>query len=425
MNVEAQNVRGSLDHDLLAVTDKIGGPFTPVGFYYRTMIRPRRAWPLYEKFLRNVAGLGKIDKHRGRERRYDVEHRRAEVLVIGGRRGRPRGSPARTPPRDGRSSLIEGDAARLDAGEGFEVVTGVALGVFEGGLVPVDAGNVLLRYRAGQIVVAAGAVEQPLVFPGNDLVGVVLPEAVRRLVGRWSLKPGERAVVVTADEGALDTVAAARAGRHRGRRGRRPARDARPPDRREGPGRAPGRGRARRAQGRLRPARHVRRPPARLRAARPRRARRSSTTHGRGIFVPTDLPDGHRGRRRGRRRDRRRRRPRGDVQRRREEGQVLRLHLRGRDRQGHEARHRRGLRLDRAGQALHDRDHGPVPGEALPRPLDPPLRARERDRRGDDRDDDRAPAVAAGRARPARRPRRTSRRSARPSTTATRSSARR
>ena len=206
MNVEAQNVRGSLDHDLLAVTDKIGGPFTPVGFYYRTMIHPRRAWPLYEKFLRSVAGLGKIDKHRGRERRYDVEHRRAEVLVIGG--GSAGREAARRHAAEGRQVVVvEGDAARLDAGEGFEVVNGIALGVFEGGLVPVDAGSVLLRYRAGQIVVAAGAVEQPLIFPGNDLVGVVLPEAVRRLVGRWSLKPGERAVVVTADEGALDAVA--------------------------------------------------------------------------------------------------------------------------------------------------------------------------------------------------------------------------
>ena len=46
--VEAQNVWGSLDFDLLSITDRIGGPFTPVGFYYRTMIRPRRAWPLYE-----------------------------------------------------------------------------------------------------------------------------------------------------------------------------------------------------------------------------------------------------------------------------------------------------------------------------------------------------------------------------------------
>ena len=55
--VRAQNVVGSLDRDLLAVVDKVGGPFTPVGFYYRTMIRPRWAWPHYERFLRNVAGV--------------------------------------------------------------------------------------------------------------------------------------------------------------------------------------------------------------------------------------------------------------------------------------------------------------------------------------------------------------------------------
>ena len=61
--VEPQNVRGSLEHDLMAVTDKVGGPFTPVGFYYRTMIRPRRLWPLFERFLRNAAGLGAVDKH--------------------------------------------------------------------------------------------------------------------------------------------------------------------------------------------------------------------------------------------------------------------------------------------------------------------------------------------------------------------------
>src|SRR5213595_102529 len=69
--VRAQNVLGSLDRDLLSVVDRVGGPFTPVGFYYRTMIRPRRLWPYYEKFLRNVAGLGKLDEHAGHTRRYD------------------------------------------------------------------------------------------------------------------------------------------------------------------------------------------------------------------------------------------------------------------------------------------------------------------------------------------------------------------
>ena len=37
--VRAQNVLGSVDRDLLSIVDKLGGPFTPVGFYYRTMIR--------------------------------------------------------------------------------------------------------------------------------------------------------------------------------------------------------------------------------------------------------------------------------------------------------------------------------------------------------------------------------------------------
>ena len=59
-DVRGQNVLGSLDRDWLSLVDRFGGPFTPVGFYYRTMIRPRRSWPLYERFLRNVAGLGRV-----------------------------------------------------------------------------------------------------------------------------------------------------------------------------------------------------------------------------------------------------------------------------------------------------------------------------------------------------------------------------
>ena len=368
------------------------------------MIRPRRAWPLYEKFLRSVAGLGKIDKHRGRERRYDVEHRRAEVLVIGGgsagreaaRRPRRRGAAGRRrrgrrgPPR--RRRRVRGRQRHRASASSRAASSRWTRATCFSATAPARSWSP----RAPS--------SSRWSSPETTSSGVVLPEAVRRLVGRWSLKPGERAVVDHRRRGRAGHGRPARAGRHRGRRGRRPARDAGAPDRRQGPRRAPRRRRARRAQGRLRPAGHVRRPPARLRAPRARGRARSSTTPRRGIFVPTDLPDGIEvvGAAAGEVGDVAV--PRRHVQRGREEGQVLRLHLRGRDRQGREARHRRGLRLDRAGQALHDRDHGPVPGQALPRPLHPPVRARERDRRGDDRDDDRAPAVAAGRARPARRP---------------------
>jgi sarcosine oxidase subunit alpha len=201
-----QNVLGSLEHDFLAVTDKIGGPFTPVGFYYRTMIRPRRAWPLYEKFLRNVAGLGRIDPHAERSDRYDTEHRHAEVLVIGASEaGIARATELAN---QGRHVVLVDENSSTPEIPGIDVIApGRALGIWEGGLVPVDAGNVLYRYRVEQIVVATGAIEQPLVFPGNDLVGVMLPEAVRRLVDDWAIRPGQRAVVVTVDENGREAAA--------------------------------------------------------------------------------------------------------------------------------------------------------------------------------------------------------------------------
>jgi sarcosine oxidase, subunit alpha len=200
VHVRAQNVLGSLDYDLMAAVDKFGGPFTPVGFYYRTMIRPRRAWPLYERFLRNVAGLGRIDPHARRSGRFDVEHRRTDVLVIGG--GESGQAAAARYAEQGRQVVLVDEDPYLEIAPGdYEtVVPGRALGVWEGGLVPVEAGNVLYRYRTEQIVVATGAMDQPLIFPGNDLVGVMLPSAVRRMIDQWSLRPGKRAVVVTVNE---------------------------------------------------------------------------------------------------------------------------------------------------------------------------------------------------------------------------------
>ncbi|MBA2332291.1 MAG: (2Fe-2S)-binding protein, partial [Actinobacteria bacterium] len=209
--VRAQNVLGSLDRDALAVIGKVGGPFTPVGFYYRTMIRPRWAWPYYEKVLRNLAGLGRVDRHGRRTRRFDTEHRRAQVLVIGGGTGGV--AAARDAAASGKQVvLVDEGLADLRGLGGLDALAGLAveviaparaIGIYEGGLVPVDAGDVLLRFRAERIVVATGSIEQPLLFPGNDLVGVMLPSGVRRLVREWALKPGERAVVVAPDAEAI------------------------------------------------------------------------------------------------------------------------------------------------------------------------------------------------------------------------------
>ena len=207
--VRAQNVLGSLEHDLMAVVDKVGGRLMPVGFYYRTMIRPRRAWPLYERVLRHAAGLGKVDKDARRTGRFDTEHRSVDVLVIGGGAA-GLAAAADAAAAGGRVALVdEGStlAGRADEFPAFEVLAPAsAVGIYEGGLVPVAAGALLLRFRARRIVVATGAVEQPLLFPGNDLPGIMLPGAVRRLVSDFSIRPGKRAVVVTADDAGVEAA---------------------------------------------------------------------------------------------------------------------------------------------------------------------------------------------------------------------------
>ena len=205
--VEPQNVWGSLDRDVLSIVDKVGGPFTPVGFYYRTMIRPRRLWPVYEKVLRNLAGLGRLRDDAGHERRYDVEHRRARVLVVGG--GRSGRAAALAAAARGPGVVLVDEGSRLAGAEldGVEVLAPArALGIWEGNLVPVDCGTTLFRFRAERIVVASGALDQPLVFPGNDLVGVMLPDAVRRLVRDFALRPGDRAVVLVSSEPDLEVA---------------------------------------------------------------------------------------------------------------------------------------------------------------------------------------------------------------------------
>ena len=48
-------------------------------------------------------------------------------------------------------------------------------------------------------MVSPGLIERPYVFENNDLPGVMLSTAARRLINLYAVKPGERAVVLTAN----------------------------------------------------------------------------------------------------------------------------------------------------------------------------------------------------------------------------------
>ncbi|WCB94901.1 Sarcosine oxidase subunit alpha [Baekduia alba] len=226
MRVRHQNAWPSLGFDVMRITDKVGGPFTPVGFYYKTFIRPRRLWPLYEKVLRKAAGLGRLPAHQD-EREWQTEYRRrhCDVLVVGGGvAGLSAAVHAAESGLDvvlcdeditpGGLLLAEGRGDRATElterarSAGVEVLTRApALGFFDG-LVAVWQGDTLHQIRAAQHVIATGEIQQPLVFDDNDLPGVMLSGGARRLAALYAVKPGERAVVASVDDRGLDDALA-------------------------------------------------------------------------------------------------------------------------------------------------------------------------------------------------------------------------
>ncbi|MDX6626438.1 MAG: sarcosine oxidase, subunit alpha [Solirubrobacterales bacterium] len=219
--VEHQNAWPSLRFDVMNATDRFAGPLTPPGFYYKTFIRPRRLWPVYEKVLRSAAGLGRLKKRQS-ERVWRTEYRRrhCDVLVVGGGvaglsaalRAASLGADVVLCDDDvepGGAMLSEGDHARardLTAAcheHGVEILSRAsALGYFDG-IVAVWQGDTLHQIRAERHVTATGAIEQPLVFPNNDLPGVMLSGGALRLAALYGVSPGSGCVVATTEDRGL------------------------------------------------------------------------------------------------------------------------------------------------------------------------------------------------------------------------------
>ncbi len=71
----------------------------------------------------------------------------------------------------------------------------------------------LWRIVAKRAVLAAGAIERPIVFGGNDRPGVMLASAMRTYVNRFAVAPGKQVAVFTNnDDGWRAAADLARAG---------------------------------------------------------------------------------------------------------------------------------------------------------------------------------------------------------------------
>ncbi|MEE9198887.1 MAG: FAD-dependent oxidoreductase, partial [Dehalococcoidia bacterium] len=244
VRVRHQNAWPSLEHDALSILERFDR-LMPVGFYYKTLIKPKATWHLAEPVIRRIAGLGRVDTSHVPEGEYEHLHLFTDVAVVG---GGPAGCTAaleaakhglRVTLIDDQPSLgghlraetrVPLDGSEYSGLAGYEVArrlaeaavsnpsitilsNATAFGLYEDKLLGVHHGRELVKLRCRRIVIATGAQEVPMVFPNNDLPGIMLSSAATQLANLYGVRPGQRGLMVTnSDQGLVAALELVEAG---------------------------------------------------------------------------------------------------------------------------------------------------------------------------------------------------------------------
>jgi sarcosine oxidase subunit alpha len=227
MQVESQNAWPSLKFDLASLAGFLDFLVRP-GFQYRRLIRPRWAYHIWEKFLRQMAGIGTLaEDHNPSPSKRRVAA--PEILVVGG--GTAGLSAALHASQAGaqvwlveRESVLGGRALydtsvievpgsqtktnRCDYAKKLaQEVEGsmncrvlknaTAFAWYDEGILAVSRPAEFWELKPGRVIVATGSYENPMIFENNDLPGIFTAGALQRLMHGYYIRPGRKAVVAT------------------------------------------------------------------------------------------------------------------------------------------------------------------------------------------------------------------------------------
>ncbi len=224
LEVRTQSHWPSVRFDLLRSFDLFSS-LIPAGFYNKTFIWP--SWHAYEYFVRHTAGFGVCAREPDPDQ-YAERHDLVDVLVCG---GGPTGLSAALAAGQsgGRVLLAEQDSRfggsllaspmkihgrrseqwlqmtldAIDKMTNVQALTHTRVsGLYDHNLALLNRRNdeagpreELISVRAKKIIIATGAIEQPLIFENNDRPGIMLLGAMQSYLHRHGVVPGRKLVL--------------------------------------------------------------------------------------------------------------------------------------------------------------------------------------------------------------------------------------
>ncbi|WP_219702112.1 sarcosine oxidase subunit alpha family protein [Marinomonas lutimaris] len=236
----------SVENDVGAVIGKFSR-LLPSGFYYKTFMWPAKFWKIYEHAIRSSAGLGKAPETEDADT-YEYRYDHYDLVIVGSgpaglmaaRQAAPSGARILVVEQDFKlggsllsdsakienqttSDWAESVTAELQPFDNVTLLTRTTLtGYYDGNFLtalervtdhlPINirrsgiARERLWKVRTGQVILATGSIERPLVFGNNDRPGVMLASGARTYINRFGVKPGQKAVLFTNNDTAYATA---------------------------------------------------------------------------------------------------------------------------------------------------------------------------------------------------------------------------